>query len=88
MAAREKLIELINDGEICQRLRGAKKAKVAAKFEAVRKKAIEVIKTQGLLQDLDGGIIKIENGVMTKEAEGEEEGWSFVINEPRCNYCR
>ena len=33
-----------------------------------------------LLRDLDGGVVRIEDGKITKDAQGEEEGWSFPIN--------
>jgi hypothetical protein len=35
----------------------------------------------GLRSDLDGGLVRVENGTILKDAQDEEEGWSFVIDE-------
>ena len=62
-----------------------KEEEVKSKQEEFSTKQKELVESlvefySGLLRDLDGGVIRIEDGVMIKEAQGEEEGWSFDID--------
>jgi hypothetical protein len=52
-------------------------------FQTKQKELVEVLKEfyNGLRDDLDGGLIRVEDGSIIKEVQGEEEGWSFVIDE-------
>ena len=52
-------------------------------FETKQKELVEKLRTfyNGLRTDLDGGVIQVAEGKVRKEAQGEEEGWEFVIDE-------